>query len=60
MITCGSDAHISFDVGRFDKVKAMLEEAEIPEELVICTSTERFEEFLRARKEFRRKLGSNE
>lgn len=60
MITCGSDAHISFDVGRFDRVKAMLEEAEMPEELVICTSTERFEEFLKARKEFRRKLGSEE
>ena len=23
VITCGSDAHISFDVGKFDKVKAM-------------------------------------
>lgn len=57
-VTCGSDAHISFDVGRLDRVKALLEEAEMPEELVLCTSTERFEKYLEARKKSRWKSES--
>lgn len=49
-ITCGSDAHISFDVGKLDRVEALLKEAEVPEELVVCTSAERFEMYLEERK----------
>lgn len=49
-ITSGSDAHISFDVGRLDKVKAVLVKAEVPEELVVSSSSERFEAYLRERK----------
>jgi putative hydrolase len=56
-VTCGSDAHISFDVGRFDRVNAMLEEAGMPEELVLCTSVERFENYLAERKKFKKKIG---
>lgn len=33
-----SDAHICFDVGAFDAMKAVLEEMQVPEELVINTS----------------------
>lgn len=52
-ITCGSDAHISFNVGKLDIVKAMLEEADMPEELVISSSAERFEAYLKERKDRR-------
>jgi len=50
-IICGSDAHISFEVGTFDKVIEVLEEAKVPEELILNTSVERFEAYLKERKE---------
>lgn len=50
MVTCGSDAHISFDVGKLERVKALLEEEGMPEELIMCTSVERFEKYLINRK----------
>jgi putative hydrolase len=53
-ITCGSDAHISFDVGKLDTVRMLLEEADMPEELVIGTSAEKFDKYLKERMEFRR------
>jgi putative hydrolase len=53
-ITCGSDAHISFDVGKLDIVKAMIDETGIPEELVMCSSSQKFEMYLQERK--KRKL----
>lgn len=49
-VTTGSDAHISFNVGKFDKVKELLEAAEMPEELVLTTSVDKVEEFLQERK----------
>lgn len=49
-ITCGSDAHISFDVGKLGRVSEILEEAGIPEELVICSSSTLFEAYLKERK----------
>jgi putative hydrolase len=49
-ITCGSDAHISFDVGRFDYVKRLLEDEKFPEELLIGSSMERFLAYLEERK----------
>ncbi len=48
-ITCGSDAHFSFDVGRLDIVQSLLEEENVPEELVICSSLSRFEAYLEER-----------
>ncbi len=45
-IVCGSDAHISFDVGRFDYVYSLLKEIDFPEELVLSASVERFDEYL--------------
>jgi len=49
-VVCGSDAHISFDVGVFEKVCKILEDVDMPEELVLNTSTEKMEEFLMERK----------
>lgn len=49
-ITCGSDAHICYDIGKFDTVLEMLKEAEMPEELVICTSLEKIKGYLQERK----------
>jgi putative hydrolase len=49
-IVCGSDAHISFDVGKFDKVEQLLEEIGMPEELVLNASMEKFEDYLLNRK----------
>lgn len=49
-ITCGSDAHISFDVGKMTKVTEILEAAAVPEELVICSSRDKFEAYLKERK----------
>ena len=49
-IICGSDAHFSFDVGKLDRVEALLKEADIPDELVLCSSAARFEAYLEERK----------
>lgn len=46
-VVCGSDAHISFDVGRFDNIYRLLKAVEMPEELVLNTSVDKFEEYLR-------------
>lgn len=45
-ITTGSDAHISFDIGKFNNVHKLLEETQIPEELVITTSVEKMDNYL--------------
>jgi len=46
-IVCGSDAHISFDVGKFDNVYKLLGDIHMPENLIMNISIEKFEEFLR-------------
>ena len=48
-ITTGSDAHISFSVGKFDRVTALLESVGMPEELVVTTSQRKMEEYLAER-----------
>ena len=50
-IVCGSDAHISFDVGKFDNVYSLLEEVDMPRELILNTSIEKFERYLKLRRE---------
>ncbi len=50
-IVCGSDAHISFDIGHFDKVKEVLTRIEMPEDLVLSSSVKGFEAYLKQRKE---------
>ncbi|MCX7710488.1 MAG: phosphatase [Clostridia bacterium] len=54
-IVCGSDAHISFGVGKFDKVTQLLDEVGMPEELVLNTSTAKFEEYIKQRRDRRSK-----
>lgn len=49
-IICGSDAHISFDVGRFDNVYSLLDELNMPEDLVMNTSVSNFTAYLERRK----------
>ncbi len=49
-ITTGTDSHISFNIGRFDKVMKILEEEGVPEDLVITTSVEKMENYLSERK----------
>jgi len=39
-VICGSDCHISFDVGNFDNALTILKEARFPEELLLNTSCE--------------------
>jgi putative hydrolase len=55
-ITCGSDAHICYDIGRFDRVLQMLQEAQMPEELVINTSLSKMEAYVKERKASKRAL----
>lgn len=50
-IACGSDSHFSFSVGKFDNVYKLLNEAGIPEELVLNTSVEKFEKHLKSKRE---------
>ncbi len=50
-IICGSDSHISFTVGSFHNVEEILEGCSFPEELILNTSTEKMEAYLKERKE---------
>ena len=45
-ITVGSDAHSSFEVGVFDGAVKMLEEIDFPEELIMNSTAERFENYV--------------
>ncbi|NLY46461.1 MAG: phosphatase [Tissierella sp.] len=44
-----SDSHISFDVGRFDEIFKLFEGANIPEELIINSTVERFKNWMKSR-----------
>jgi putative hydrolase len=50
-VVCGSDAHIAFDVGRFDNVLPLLERIGMPERLVVNASLESFSAYLEERRE---------
>ncbi|SHJ33291.1 putative hydrolase [Geosporobacter subterraneus DSM 17957] len=45
-VVVGSDAHISYDVGKFDTVLEMFRKIDMPEELVMNTSVEKLKNFL--------------
>lgn len=49
-ILCGSDSHFCETVGQFDKVIDVLKKAQVPEELVLSTSKQKFEYYLQSRK----------
>ncbi len=46
-VVVSSDAHITYQVGKFDNALAMLEEAAFPEELVVNSSKERLAAYFR-------------
>ena len=46
-VIIGSDSHVAFDVGRFDKALELLESIEMPEELIVNASIERFVNYLK-------------
>lgn len=46
-ICVGSDAHISFDVGRFDKALEVIEKANLDENLILNTDVDKFKEYLK-------------
>ncbi|MEN1762105.1 phosphatase [Anoxynatronum sibiricum] len=45
-VVLGSDAHGAWDVGRFDKAEILIEELQVPEELVLSTSVRRLKHYL--------------
>jgi len=47
----GSDAHLSFDVGVFNKIKEMLKSVDIPDELLLCRSKDSMGKYLIKRTE---------
>ena len=55
-IIVGSDSHFVADVGRFDEALELLETINMPEELVINTSIEKFKEFMKIRNKAKEKL----
>jgi putative hydrolase len=56
-IAVGSDAHVSFDVGRFDEALKVIKNAGITEDLVLNTDVGKIKEYL---KEKKRKIGGEE
>lgn len=50
-VVCGSDAHISYDVGRFERVLKLFKEVNMPEKLVMNTSVSNFLEYFRFKKQ---------
>lgn len=48
-LSCGSDAHYRADVGNFGNALKLLQQAAVPEELVINSSTDRFRVFMETR-----------
>lgn len=49
-VTTGSDSHISFNIGNFQNVKRLLDEIEMPEELVVTTSVDKMKSYLLERR----------
>ncbi|MDQ2086141.1 phosphatase [Herbivorax sp. ANBcel31] len=50
-VVCGSDAHISYHVGKFDKIYELFEKINMPEKLIMNTSVSNFLEYFRFKKE---------
>lgn len=50
-IILGSDAHYMTSVGDFTNVQKLLDEVQMPDELIINTDTEAFKKFISLKKE---------
>lgn len=48
-VACGSDSHICYNIGNFEEIQKVLKNVNMPEELVLNSSVERFYEFLNKR-----------
>jgi putative hydrolase len=49
MLTAGSDCHICYDVGKFNKIEEIFEELKMPEDLVINTDPQKLIDYLNKR-----------
>lgn len=45
-VILGSDAHISYDIAKFDRIMPLLAETDFPEELIINTSVDKFRQYI--------------
>lgn len=50
-VVVGSDAHISYHIGNFSVAKEMIQDLNVPEELVMNTSVEKLKTYLKNRRE---------
>ena len=48
-VIAGSDSHIAFDVGEFTKVKEIFKQIDMPEELIMNSSVEKFKKYLKSK-----------
>lgn len=48
-VACGSDAHISFDIGRCDETEKILKSVNFDEELIVNLTHERFKEYIKGK-----------
>lgn len=46
VLAAGSDCHISFDIGKFNKIEEIFEELDMPEDLVINTDSKKLIDYL--------------
>lgn len=49
LLTAGSDSHICYDVGKFNKIEEVFKEIGMPEELIINTDPQKFIDYLNKR-----------
>lgn len=49
-VILGSDAHISFDIARYDNIYPLLQETEFPEALIMNDKVEEFKQFIQSKK----------
>ncbi|RKD30111.1 phosphatase [Thermohalobacter berrensis] len=52
-VVVGSDSHVAFDVGKFDKVLSIFRDIDMPEELIMNLNVERFKNYLKSKKKIR-------
>ncbi|MCR3760536.1 phosphatase [Clostridium felsineum] len=48
-VILGTDSHISFTIGNFDKVKELVDSAKMPEELIMNTNEKKIVEYLKGK-----------
>lgn len=56
-IAVGSDAHVSFDIGRFEEALKVIKNAGICEDLILNTHVKKIKEYI---KEKKRRIGGEE